>query len=198
MQSSVALAILTPEQIDHERDGALLREQLLLHQIDREGGYARAILYRRIDAIGKRAPGSRATARALADMRSMLGDDERTRLGQVVHLTRRVIERHTGRQSAAASRTDWWKMVDYLVGVGSLPECLTRVAFLPAWLFGRALAQADHPHRLLQPVARLRLAAVGAVQAEPALKFHYTGQKSGNLRRLRLNQRDQIFQGQCV
>jgi hypothetical protein len=30
-------------------------------------------------------------------MRALLGDDERARLGQVVHLTRRVIERHAAR-----------------------------------------------------------------------------------------------------
>lgn len=129
--SSVALLDPDPEQIDHECDEALLREQLLVHQVDREGGYACTILYRRIHAIGKCAPGSRATSCAQATMHAMLSDDERTRFGQVVHLTRLVIERHAGRQRAAASRTDRRKMLDYLVGVGSLPECLTLVAFCP-------------------------------------------------------------------
>ena len=128
----------------------------------------------------------RSGAGALADMRTMLGDDERTRLGQVVHLTRRVIERHTGRQRVAASRTDRWKMVDYLVGVSSLPECLTLVAFLPARLFGGAPAQAGHPHRLPQPVARWGLTTVVAVQAEPALELADPGLQRRNLCGLRL------------
>jgi len=39
-----------------------------------------------------------------------------------------------------------------------LPQGLALVAFLPAWLFAGGLAQARHPRRLLQPVARRRLA----------------------------------------
>ena len=180
------------KQIGHERDEALLRKQLLVRQIDRESGDPRAILHRRVYALRKRAPRSRAAARALADMRPMLGDDERARLGQVVHLTRRVIERHAARQRAAASRTDRRKMIDDLIRRGGLAESLALVALLPARLFVRALTQARHPRRLLQPVARRRLAAVGTVQAEPPLEFPNPSHKRGDLCRLRLDQRDQF------
>src|SRR5208337_3130152 len=47
--------------------------------------------------------------------------------------------------------------------------------------------------RLLQPVAGWRLAAVTAVQAEPALQLRDTGLQNCNLGRLRLYQRNQFF-----
>ena len=128
-------------------------------------------------------------------MRAMLGDDKRTRLGKVVHLTRRVMESHAGRQRAATSRTDRRKMINDRVGIGRLPEGLALVAFLPTELFAGGLAQARHAGRLFQPIARRRLAAVGAVQAEPPLEFRNPSHKRSDLRRLRLNQRDQFFTG---
>jgi hypothetical protein len=128
----------------------------------------------------------------------MLGDDERTRFGQVMHLTRRVIARHAGRQRATTSRTDRRKMIDDHVGVGGLPQGLALVAVLPAGLFAGGLAQARHPRRRLQPVARRRLAAVGTVQTEPTLQFRNAGHKRSDLRRLRLNQRNQRFTGRSI
>ena len=84
-------------------------------------------------------------------------------------------------------------MIDDHVGAGGLPQGLALVAFLPARLFAGGLAQARHPRRLLQPVARRRLAAVGTVQTEPTLQFRNAGHKRSDLRRLRLNQRNQLF-----
>ena len=131
-------------------------------------------------------------------MRAMLGDDKRTRLGKIVHLTRRVMERHAGRQRAAASRTDRRIMLNDRVGTGQVPESLALVAFLPAGLFAGRHAQARHPRWLSQPVARRRLAAAGAVQAETALKFRDTRHQRGDLRRLRLNQCNQFFPGRNI
>ena len=89
-------------------------------------------------------------------------------------------------------------MIDDRVGVRGLPESLALVAFLPARLFVQALAQARHPRRLLHPVARRRLAAVGAVQAEPPLEFRNPSHKRGDLHRLRLVERDQFFTGRSI
>ena len=147
-----------PEHIVRERDETFLRQQLLVQQIDRDGGDQRAILHRCVDALGKHATCSPIESRALANMCAMLGDDERTRFGQVVHLTRRVIARHAGRQRATTSRTDQRKIIEDHVGFGGLPQGLALVAFLPARLFAGGLAQARHPRRLLQPVTRRRLA----------------------------------------
>ena len=89
-------------------------------------------------------------------------------------------------------------MIDDLIRLGGLAEGLALVALLPARLFVRALTQARHPRRLLQPVARRRLAAVGTVQAEPPLEFRNPSHKRGDLCLLRLDQRDQFFTGRNI
>src|SRR5450830_994616 len=48
---------------------------------------------------------------------------------------------------------------------------LAFMTFLPARRLVRWFAQASHARRLLQPIARRRLAAVRTVQTEPALKL---------------------------
>src|SRR5665213_3589736 len=98
-----------------------------------------------------------------------------------------MIERRAGRQRVAASRTVRRKMIDDRVGLGRLPESLALVAFLPAGLLAGGLAQARHPRRLLQAVARRRLAAVGTVQAEPALKLRDPRLQSRVIRQQRLD-----------
>src|SRR5260370_20068713 len=67
------------------------------------------------------------------------------------------------------------------------------MAFLPARRLVRRFAQAAHPGRLLQSIAGGRLAAVAAVQAEPALQLGDTGLQSCNLGRLRPDQCNQFF-----
>ena len=62
-------------------------------------------------------------------------------------------------------------MIDDIVGISDLPQGLAFVTLLPARLLAGSFAQARHPRRLLQPIARRRLAAVRTVQSEPALKF---------------------------
>jgi hypothetical protein len=126
-------------------------------------------------------------------MSAMFCDNKGTRLRQIIHLTSRVSVRHGGYQGVAASRTDRWKMIDDHVGLGGLPKGLTPVALLPARLFAGRLAQARHPRWPSQPVARRRLAAVGAVQAETTLKLRHARHKLGDMRSLRLNQRNQFF-----
>ena len=67
-------------------------------------------------------------------------------------------------------------MIGNRVGFGDLAQGLALVALLPARLAARLLAQAPGApplprRRLAQSIAGRRLAAVGAVQAEPALEF---------------------------
>src|SRR6516225_9600891 len=70
----------------------------------------------------------------------------------------------------------------------NLPQGL---AFMTFWLV-RRFAQARHPRRLLEPVTRRRLAAVGTVQSQPSLKFGDTHFQGRDLGRLRLDQCNQF------
>ena len=62
----------------------------------------------------------------------------------------------------------------------------------------KTLAQISHPRRLLQPIARRRLAAVRTVQFEPALKFGHPCFQGRIFSPQRRNQRDQFFFGQLA
>ena len=84
-------------------------------------------------------------------------------------------------------------MIDDVIGISDLPQGLAFVTFLPARHLGRTFPQARHPRRLLQSIARRRLAAVRTVQSELALKFGNPRlQGFGPQRRY---QRDQVFRG---
>ena len=89
-------------------------------------------------------------------------------------------------------------MIDDDVGISDLSQGLAFVTLLPARLVTGMFAQALHPRRLLQPIARRRLAAIRTVQPEPALEFgdlRFQGSKFSPLRR---NQRDQFFLGRLA
>ena len=84
-------------------------------------------------------------------------------------------------------------MIDDFVGISDLSQGLAFVTLLPARLLAGRFAQTLHPRRLLQPIARRRLAAVRTVQSEPALKFGDPRFQGRDLGRLRRNQRNQFF-----
>jgi hypothetical protein len=84
-------------------------------------------------------------------------------------------------------------MIDDGVGVDNLPQGLALMTFLSSGLLARGFAQTRHARRLLQTVARRRLAAVRTVQSEPALKFGDTRSQCRDLSRLRLKQRNELF-----
>jgi hypothetical protein len=107
-------------------------------------------------------------------------------------------QRHVLRQRRAALGAGQGEMMFDFVGLGALPQRLARVALLPARLPLGFLAQAHHPRRLFQPVARRRLAAVRTVQTEPALQFPDPSFQSRDFGRLRLNQRNQFFPGRLT
>ncbi len=68
---------LHAEQIGHQFDEAILGQQLIMQEVDHEGGDPGAILRRRLDVLGKRRPRGRAARLASARKRPVLGDDER-------------------------------------------------------------------------------------------------------------------------
>ena len=133
-------------------------------------------------------------------MRAMFGDDQRLGLRQIEHLSRCVTGARVRRQRRAAFGAGRGKMIFDLVGFGDLPQRLALVALLPARFSLGFLAQTAHARRLFQSIARRRLAAVGTVQADLALKFgdpslqsRVFSHASCDLRRLRPDQRNQLF-----
>ena len=85
--------------------------------------------------------------------------------------SRRVAGARVRRQRRPAFAAGGGKVIFDDVGLGAPAQRLALAALLPARLPLGCLAQTGRPRRLLQPVARRRLAAVGAVQAEPALQL---------------------------
>src|SRR6516165_1381853 len=126
-------------------------------------------------------------------MDAMLGNDERGWLRQVEHLAGAVAGAHGGRHRRPAGRAGRRVMIDDPVRLGNLPQGLAFMTILPARWLVRRFAQARHPRRLLEPVTRWRLAAVGTVQSQPSLKFGDTRFQGRDLGRLRLDQCNQFF-----
>jgi hypothetical protein len=112
------------EQIGHQFDQAIFRQQLIVQQIGHDGGNPRAILHGRVDTEGKPGAAVRAAGGAAAVMGAMLGDDERRRLRQVEHLARAVAGAHGERYRRAASRAEGRNMIDGVVGRGDLLQTL--------------------------------------------------------------------------
>ena len=73
---------------------------------------------------------------------------------------------------------DLGRVLDDPVGLGDLAQRVAAVTLLAAARLARARAQALQDARLLlQPVARRRLGAVGAVQTQPSPKLGVLGPK---------------------
>ena len=113
----------------------------------------------------------------------------RTRLKS--NTCRRSGLRHSARQRHSASSARLRKAINDLVGRLHAAQGLARMPFLTTRPLARRLAQAPHPHRLLEPIARWRLAAVGAIKPQLALQLSNPRRHSRNLCRLRRNHRKQ-------
>ena len=166
------------EQIRHQLGQTIFGQELVVRQVDHHGPDPRAIPHRAGDASGKGGPGLPATSPATATMRPMLHDHQGPGLGQIENLAGTMAGGHLRRQSRTTVRAGLGIMIGNRVGFGDLAQGLALVALLPARLAARLLAQAPGApplllprRRLAQSIAGRRLAAVGAVQAEPALEF---------------------------
>ena len=93
-------------------------------------------------------------------MSAMLGDDEGLWRGQVEHLPGAVARGHGRRQRRPAACAGLGIVIDDGVRRLHLTQGLAWVPLLAAGGLTRRLAQAPDPSRLLQPIARRRLAAV--------------------------------------
>ena len=160
-----------PEEIGHQLDQTLLGQQLVVQEIEYKRIDPRAVLHGRVDAFRKRRPRLRAAIGAAAIVRTMLGDDEGPRVGQIEHLPGAVADARVLIQARAAPGAGRRVMIDHDIGFSDLPQGLAFVALLPARFLAGPVPQAPRPRRLRQPIARRRLAAIRAVQPEPALEL---------------------------
>src|ERR1700683_4860978 len=140
----------------------------------------------RVDAVWKQRARLCATGGTFAIVRPMFGHDERLRLGQIKHLTGAMANARFRVEAHAAHRTGRRIMIDDFVGISDLSQGLAFVTLLPTRFLAGPFAQTRHPRRLLQPIARRRLAAVRTVPSEPALKFGAMGSQ-------RRSQRNEFF-----
>ena len=85
-------------------------------------------------------------------------------------------------------------MIDHDIGFSDLPQGLAFVALLPARFLAGPVPQAPRPRRLRQPIARRRLAAIRAVQPEPALELRQPRLQRRILGLKGRDQREQVFQ----
>ena len=123
----------------------------------------------------------------------MLGDDEGPRVGQIEHLPGAVADARVLIQARAAPGAGRRVMIDHDIGFSDLPT-LAFVALLPARFLAGPVPQAPRPRRLRQPIARRRLAAIRAVQPEPALELRQPRLQRRILGLKGRDQREQVFQ----
>ena len=162
---------LDTEEIGHQCGQAVLGQQLIVQKIDHEGRESRAYCPGALTPSGNSA---RVFAPQAAHWQSCARCSVTTRgAGSGRSNTCRTlwptlvyrVEAH------AAHRAGRRVMIDNSVGISDLSQCLAFVTLLPPGFFAGTFAQARRPRRLLQPIARRWLAAVGTVELEPALKF---------------------------
>lgn len=160
-----------PEQVSQDLRGPLLGHELLGVEIDGRRPDALAILGRRNDAIGEVGARASAASRAVVDRRAMLGHDQRL-LRKIEDLALLLADLRGRQKPRLAMRASLGRVLDDPVGLGDLAQRIAAMAFLAPAPLARARAQAfQDPGLLLQPVARRRLGAVGAVQALPSPKL---------------------------
>lgn len=122
------------KQVGHQCGQALLRQQLIVQQIQHEGANPFAVLHRRGHPVGKRRPRLRIADCATAAMRAVLGDDQRLWFGEIKYLPGDVVGRHRRRQRRAARRAGLRIMVDRGVRCRGPTQRLTPMSLLPAGL----------------------------------------------------------------
>ena len=176
-----------PEQVLQDLRGSLFGHELLGVEIDGRRLDALAILGRRNDALGKVGARAPAASRAVVDRRPVLGHHQRF-LRKVENLALLLADLRRRQEPRLAMRASLRRMLDNPVGLGDLTQRIAAMAFLTAARLARARAQAlQHPRPLLQPVARRRLRAIGAVQAQTAMQLRILGPKRRALSPKRLD-----------
>jgi hypothetical protein len=155
---------------------------MAMQEIDHHGADPSAILHWSRYSFRERRLSLLAALGAAADVGAMLGDQRRTWLGQVKDLPLAMGYGRRRRQRRSAAGAASRIMIDHMVRGRHLPQRLARMSLLTAPRLPGRLPQAHGPRRPLGPVARRRLAAVAAVETEPALQLGNPGLLSFNQR----------------
>jgi len=122
-----------------------------------------------------------AASRAAIDRPPVFADHQRL-LGKIENLSFLLADLGIGRKLRLAMRACLGPMLDNQVGLGHLAQRIAVMAFLAPAPLARARAQAAQDARLLlQPVARRRLGAVGAVKPQTATQLRVLGPKRFDL-----------------
>jgi hypothetical protein len=105
------------------------------------------------------------------DRRAVLGHDPRP-LGKIEDLALLLADLRIRREPRLAMRALLGRVLDDEVGLGDLTQRIAAMPLLASTPLARARAQAaQHATLLLQPVARGRFRAVGAIQVQPPPKL---------------------------
>ena len=160
-----------PEQVLQDLRGSFFGHELLSVEVDARRLDALAILGRRNHAFGEGGARASAASRAVVDRRAVLGHDQRL-LRKIENLALFVAGLRIRQKPRPAMRASLGRVLDNPVGLGDLAQRIAAMAFLAPARLACARAQAPQYARLLlQPVARWRLGAVGAVQVQPSPKL---------------------------
>ena len=122
------------EQIGHQFGQALLRQQLVVQQVDDKGRDPGAVLHRCSHACGKCRARLLAAGRAVAPMGAVFGHDQRLRFRQVEHLPGGMAGGHRlaqGRATVVAGRRE---IIDRDIRRLGAAQRFARVPLLPAGL----------------------------------------------------------------
>ena len=160
---------LHPEEIGHQLDQTLLGQQLVVQEIEHKapirGPYCTG-------ALTPSGNGARVSAPQAAHRQSCARCSVTTRgrgsgRSNTCRMLWPTLVSDPGPRRPKAGRR---VMIDDLIGISDLPQRLAFVTLCPPGSC-RNVPAGSYPCRLLQPIARRRLAAVRTVQPEPALKF---------------------------
>ena len=161
--------------------GSFFGHELLGVESDRRRLQPFAVLSRRNHALGEGGARALAASRAAIDRPPVFADHQRL-LGKIENLSFLLADLGIGRKLRLAMRACLGPMLDNQVGLGHLAQRIAVMAFLAPAPLARARAQAAQDARLLlQPVARRRLGAVGAVKPQTATQLRVLGPKRFDL-----------------
>ena len=167
----------SPEQLPQNLRQPALRKELPMAKPNRHSRKTPAILNRTRYPLGERRSRHDPATPAAARMTAMLRHFQRTRLRKVEYLTRyRRAHRSRSQQRRPAALAHRRNMGLHPVRGLNTAQRLALVARLTLRLPTRLATKAPRAtltNRLLQTVARRRLAAIAAVQTETALQITY-------------------------
>ena len=149
-RTSVPRPSRTAEEVGEQALHASQRQQLLLHQIDRQGTQLRSVL-RAAGRHGREGADTHPLAHRTAHVQRLILGDPQPHRRQLVYLSALPQhDRHRVCERGLAVRTDGWPLLHELIGRRHQMQRLPTMPQLPARLLATLFAQTLRP--ALQPV----------------------------------------------